>query len=313
MDKAVSIILSVLFIVMLGVLFYNTGSYDGNCCDYDNCCDCSTCNNTSDINSLDPSNNNTSKTSTEKFGGSNKKSLVIGRLKFFPPFWYENDTQHSHHKGVDAEFSKELSKRINRSNIQYKYYNSFDDLYSGLKNKEVDVAVNNLWSTKNLDPELLFSIPYYVRGGLGIMFLKNKHQNDYVNFDSMKGKKVGALIGVTYSLYDSRINDQGIIRFNTPTDLWNALANGQIDFAIEQYTLMKFYAKENGLEDKIDEILIKPLSASVVSTNPLLHKKINEAVLSMWNDGSLLAIKNKYLLELGINPSETLNYIFNCP
>lgn len=236
-----------------------------------------------------------------------QKILTVGHISDFPPFWYSNRGVDC--TGLDCDFSKEVSKRLGFSQTNFRTYPSFNALYTGLKNNEIDVAINNLWASNRFPRDFYFSIPYYVKGGLGIMSYKNQ----LVNFESIKGKRVGGLSNTNYNYYDTRINDNLIIRFTTTSDLFNALINGQIDFAIEQFTLLKFYEKEKGLQGKTQSIFAKSLYATVVSTDRRLHNRINSAILSMWNDGSLFTIKDRYLSQIGIRAEQTFRVIFNCP
>ena len=242
---------------------------------------------------------------------NNEKILTVGHINDFPPFWYENNDPYTVCHGLDCELSKELAQRMGYTKTIYRYYESFNDLFRALQNKEIDVAINNIWGSERYGEEYLFSIPYYVKGGLGLMYLENKYNKELVDFDYIKNKRVGALKDTYYNYFDKNIDDKTLIRYDNVGDLLNGLLSGEIDFALEQYTLLSMYEKEHGMEEAIEKKLVKPLYASVVSVDTELHNDLNSSILSMWNDGSLLKIKNKYLAEYGIEPSEIFRLIYN--
>jgi putative amino-acid transport system substrate-binding protein len=234
------------------------------------------------------------------------KPIRVGHLVDLPPFWYEHGNQNGD-QGIDYDVMQEIFRRMGlkaNKDVEYIPYKKFDDVYKALGNKDIDIIIDDLWTTPARKKQYDFSIPYLYTSGIAMSF-KKENGNTYKDEKVLEGKRIGVLANVPYKDWLPEYKYQSITTYKDMDDLIDAVINGKIDVAIGDYSFLD-NVDETRLA-KIKSILIRPLSVAMATRfeDQTLHDEINKQLKDMWNDGTLYWIKSKYLPERLI---ESANY-----
>jgi ABC-type amino acid transport substrate-binding protein len=242
-----------------------------------------------------------------------KCAVRVGHVPNFSPFWIPQSKQFkpsSGYKGLDYDVVEAITRKAQLPRVEYVEFPTLQDLYNALANGKVDILANNLWRTPNRSREFAFTIPYYVKGGIGAMFRHSKKEQ-YKRIDNLVGKHIGILTGDDDKNWLPQIEYGSIKRYNTPELLFQALMMNDIDVAVEQLTLLKYLSEKTlNSHDVVDSILLVPMQACLVtriSDCKLIHS-LNNAINALWEDGTLYKIKSVYLDKLHLEPANYTPY-----
>src|SRR5947209_2092269 len=89
--------------------------------------------------------------------------IRVGYTPNFPPF-------HMNNGGMDKDIFHAVSTRAGLTKIQWVPFATFDDLLLALTNYRIDVIANNLWKVPYLADQFAWTMPYYIKGGLGFTY-----------------------------------------------------------------------------------------------------------------------------------------------
>lgn len=216
--------------------------------------------------------------------------IPYGRMELFD----ENDQP----VGIDVDVAKELAKHLGVS-LQFKDY-SWDELFSKVKNGEIDLAISSITITPERRQDILFSNPYF-NGGQVLVTLKEN--SDIEGVGSLSGKSVGVQEETTgsieaqkyiasssifyYPSFDTLLDGSGIL-----TDLRNKKFDAIIVDYVQALDLIK-----NNTDLKIVGIPFTKEEygiATKIGNNLLIHE-VDKILNEMVEDGHLQAIKTKWL------------------
>ncbi len=232
------------------------------------------------------------------------KILRVGRIPNFVPFYIEN---HPNAPGLDDEVFAEVAKRANIKKIQYVNYNNFTELNQALSKGDIDIIVNDYWDVP-AHRQFLLTEPYYLKDGIAYAYVEQR--NHFNNINDLKNKPIGAsqeatdVVNWVKSQADLK---QNLVIYPTRQLMMNGLENGKIDAAFVYYTLFMslFHNWIQTHSIKVVNLFSIDSVFAVRVQDTLLAEKLNKAINSMWADGSLFAIKKKYLNPIGIEPTKT--------
>ncbi len=230
-------------------------------------------------------------------------SLNVGHIDF-PPF-YINSGQEL--KGMDADIVRKAGERAGYSQVLFKNYNSLPELIGALNDGSIDIIVNGIISTPERKQKYLLSIPYYLNGGLGILY--SDESSDFKSPQDLKDHKVGVLLGSypqTDWLQEQQVPKNDIKSYNTLAQLIAALNNKEVDVIVTNYTVCQYekYLSKNKLKAQL--LVSSPIVFLMPKNKIELQKKLNHALKTMWDDGSLYSIKKKYLQSIQIESSQSI-------
>jgi polar amino acid transport system substrate-binding protein len=127
-----------------------------------------------------------------------------------------------------------------------------------------------------------------------------KDDKDYVGFDDMKGKKVGAQIGTRYidALKNSGVFGE-VASYDTLPDIMRDVANGRLDAGIGDYPILAYNLAQGRfpqlrLVKSYKPSVIGPINIAVKQGNAELLAKINTSLANMKKDGRLDTILKKW-------------------
>jgi ABC-type amino acid transport substrate-binding protein len=227
---------------------------------------------------------------------SGKTSLKVGHIAF-PPFYLENES------GLDADVIKAVAERAGIKKVEFVLFPSLPDLVKSLNEGKIDVIANGIAETPHRSDHFLLSEPYYFKGGLGLL----SHSSLPVKTsEDLKNRRIGVLTG-SYPqkewLPELGVPSRIIHAFDSINALVEAVKKREIDVAVSNYTVFRYYAFHSN--DTLDATLVvhMPIVLLFKKGNVALQQTINEALESLWKDDSLYKIKARYLKPIGIEPA----------
>ncbi|MET3291075.1 UNVERIFIED_CONTAM: polar amino acid transport system substrate-binding protein [Brevibacillus sp. OAP136] len=194
--------------------------------------------------------------------------------------------------GFDVEIGKEIAKRVGLE--PNPVTNPWETILQGLKGKKYDAIIGSMTHTEERAKQVDFTDPYYISGGQ--IFVKDT--NDTIKSkDDLKGKIIGVVQASTHKEAAVTLTDKEKVK-GYPSDIYalQDLAPGRVDAVITDRVVGTSAIKEQGLKIKpIGDVLNKEnIAIAVNKDNPVLTKKINEAIKSMVEDGTYETISMKW-------------------
>ena len=166
---------------------------------------------------------------------SNPNRVRIGY--FTEPNLMDGAEEGAYKSGYIYEYIQVLSRY---TGWQYEYvYGSFKELYQALLDGDIDM-LPYVVRTEARKSQVLF--PDQEMGTENLCLAARESVNISSDFREVNGKKVGTMKGSYHiAIFDELMADNGVdfewIEFTSPEERWNALANGDVDFTIENSTV----------------------------------------------------------------------------
>lgn len=228
-----------------------------------------------------------------------ERALIVGHLADFPPFHFVGKDGKA--SGMDREIVLAIAKRLGIQKVEFRDVR-FGGLKKALSDGSIDMIANNFWSTPEREEQFALTTPYYVKGGIGALWLKGK--GPFKDLASLAGKRVSVIDG-TYA--ESVVKEQVPTATVIPVDeqetvLEKKLRNGEADVHLAYYTRLQFVMKSKDDAKTFEDALIKPMKSTFAlrRSETELRDAINQTLAAMWKDGSLKKIKKHHLEPLGI-------------
>src|SRR5262249_39020824 len=121
---------------------------------------------------------------------SGARPLIVGGVSEYTPFNVVGpDGQLT---GMDREIIRAAAKRLGIKQVDFKTM-TFSKLGQSLLERKIDVIANNYWPTPDRERLYAFTIPYFVRGGVGSLWIEGTGPFDTAA--SMAGKRVAVVKG----------------------------------------------------------------------------------------------------------------------
>ena len=233
---------------------------------------------------------------------SGARSLVVGGVAEFAPFNFVGpDGQLT---GMDRDIVRAAAKRLGIKQVEFKTM-TFSELGPSLLDGKIDLIANNYWPTPERERLYAFTMPYFVRGGVGSLWIEGT--GPFETAASMAGKRIAVLKGSYPETWAREHVPTAIILpvDGTLAELDDTLRNGQVDVVVGFYTRQKgvLLKREGGRGYK--NALLQPMRAAfaVRKDSKELREALDGVLKEMWADGSLNKIKRVYLDPLEIEPA----------
>ncbi|MEG0730641.1 MAG: transporter substrate-binding domain-containing protein, partial [Cetobacterium sp.] len=153
-----------------------------------------------------------------------KETLIIGTNAEFAPFEYLDNGKVV---GFDIDLINEIGKKLD---LNIKIENlSFDGLLPALQAKKVDLIIAGMTATEDRKKFVDFTDDYFIAKQVLIV---EDVSSAPQNFEDLKGKKVGTILGYTGDLIISKIPEIKSEKYNAPFGAIMALKSGKIDAVI---------------------------------------------------------------------------------
>src|SRR6516165_3545715 len=116
---------------------------------------------------------------------SGTRPLIVGGVSEYTPFNVVGpDGQLT---GMDREIIRATAKRLGIKQVDFKTM-TFGNLGQSLLDGKIDLIANNYWPTPDRERLYAFTMPYFVRGGVGSLWIEGTGPFDTAA--SMTGKRI---------------------------------------------------------------------------------------------------------------------------
>ena len=229
---------------------------------------------------------------------SGARPLVVGGVAEFAPFNFVGpDGQLT---GMDRDIVRAAAKRLGIKQVEFKTM-TFSELGPSLLDGKIDLIANNYWPTPERERLYAFTMPYFVRGGVGSLWMEGTGPFD--NTASMAGKRIAVLKG---SYPGEHVPTATILPVESGyAELDNTLPTGQADVVVGFYTRQRGVLLKHKDGGGYKNTLLQPMRATfaVRKDSKELREALDGVLKEMWADGSLNKIKRVYLDPLEIEPA----------
>lgn len=231
--------------------------------------------------------------SSQQAHNNPRNSMIVGVTADFPPFTMINAQYQI--VGFDVDLIKEIG---NRMGIAIELQNMpFSSLLPALQLGRIQVICSGLTATPERAKHLLFTTPYLENNPLIIV---SRASEPYDTVQSLHDKEVIVNEGYTADLYMSKITDVHTRRLKSASDAFLALNSGRASaFVTARNTVQSFFDKQGMQKYHVSTIPDTEENASIAVSPrcPELLKKIQDALDSMKQDGSLKQLKHTWKIE----------------
>ncbi len=219
-------------------------------------------------------------------------TLIVGTNAEFPPFSFiENNTV----VGFDIDIIKEIAQRLGKKIIIKDM--PFDALIPEIQLGNIQAIAAGMSPTPARTKRIFFSKPYLTDNPLVIITLANKRP--IMGVTDLTGKEVAVNEGYSSDLYMSTIKGPILTRLSSASvgDGILALTSGRVDAFVSAQVAIEPFFKKYG-KQKFTIIPIpgtdEPDALAVSKKYPALFEQIQEILITMKQDGTLQAIKQKW-------------------
>ncbi|HET6888330.1 MAG TPA: transporter substrate-binding domain-containing protein [Candidatus Udaeobacter sp.] len=233
---------------------------------------------------------------------SGARPLVVGGVSEYTPFNVVGpDGQLT---GMDREIIRAAAKRLGIKQVDFKTI-TFSKLGPSLLDGKIDLIANNYWPTPDRERLYAFTMPYFVRGGVGSLWIEGTGPFDTAA--SMAGKRIAVLKGSYPEAWAREHVPTAIILpvDGTLAELDDRLRTGQADVEVGFYTRQRGVLLKHKDGGGYKNALLQPMRATFAVRKGAkeLREALDGVLKEMWADGSLNKIKRVYLDPLEIEPA----------
>lgn len=235
---------------------------------------------------------------------SGARSLVVGGVAEFAPFNVVGpDGQLT---GMDRDIIRAAAKRLGIKQVDFKTM-AFSKLGQSLLDGKIDLIANNYWPTPERERLYAFTMPYFVRGGVGSLWIEGTGPFDTAA--SMAGKRIAVVKGSYPEAWAREHVPTAIILpvDGTLAELDDMLPSGRADVIVGFYTRQRGVLLKHKDGGGYKNALLQPMRAAfaVRKGSKELREALDGVLKEMWADGSLNKIKRVYLDPLEIEPANS--------
>ncbi|MEX3690377.1 ABC transporter substrate-binding protein [Paraburkholderia sp. BR14263] len=226
-------------------------------------------------------------------------TLRFGVEADYPPFEYKLPSGEL--VGFDIDVGNAVCARMQ---VKCKWIeNSFDGLIPALQARKFDAINSAMWATEQREKAIDFTSVIYASP---IRLVARSGSHILPNAESLKGKRVGVQQGGTQQYYaEQKWAPAGaaVVTYPSQTQVFSDLAAGRIDAALQsqQSAEDSFLKKPEGkgftfvggpLTD--EKIFGRGVAFGVRKQDSELKERLNQAIASLKQDGTLVKLAKKY-------------------
>ena len=226
-------------------------------------------------------------------GGEEPEQVKVASDIAYPPFEFNQGGEPT---GFDIDLMNEVAKR---ANLEVEYQNvRFDSIIQGLGNNLYDAAISAMTINAEREQQVDFSEPYFNAD----QSLMVQSDSDIQSTDDLGDATVGVQIGTTGAAEANKLEEEGKVAdvrtFNTVTDAFNALENGQVDGVINDFPVSADRASQSDGElEIVQNIPTGEQYGIAFPTDSELRQPVNEALAEIKEDGTYEEIYQKWFNE----------------
>ena len=224
------------------------------------------------------------------------ETLKMGTNASFPPYEYYDD-ETGEIVGIDAEVGAAIAEKLG---YDFEIVDmDFDAIIPAVTTGKVDFGMAGMTVTEDRLQNVDFSISY----ATGIQVVIVKEDSPITTVDDLFAEGANYTIGVqqgtTGDIYCSGdIEDAGlgtVERYKTGADAVLALTSGKVDcVVIDNEPAKNYVAANEGLKILDTEYAVEEYAIALAKDSELTEK-VNEALQSLIDDGTVAAVVEKYI------------------
>ena len=228
-------------------------------------------------------------------GGGGGEQITVASDIAYPPFEFEKKGKPV---GFDIDLMREIGKR---AGFTPEFQNvTFDGIIPGLGNNLYDAGASAFTITEAREKKVDFSDPYFNAD----QSLMVQSGSPIKSVDDIGDGTVGVQLGTTGELKAKEFKQQGKITgevrtFDTITEAFSALENGQIDAVINDFPVSAYFAETSG-GGSLEVVQTIPTGEQYGIAFPQdsdLLEPTNKALEEIKKDGTYAEIYEKWLGE----------------
>lgn len=224
--------------------------------------------------------------------------IIVGSDAAYPPLEWQ-DTDSGELMGYDIDVVKAV---LEEAGLEYEIRNmAWDSLIPSLTSNQIDVVISAMTIKPSRAESVLFTDPYYKSG---LIVAVHKDNEDIKSIDDLPGKTIGVQIGTTGADLSNEIKEAHpgtkVISYDRIPEAFMALTNGSVDAVVNDLPVADYYIeKDFGNEaKKVGEVLSSEYyGIAMAKNNPELYEKVNRALNTLKENGTLQAIHNEWFGE----------------
>lgn len=221
---------------------------------------------------------------------SSEDTLIMATNAAFPPYEY---VEGKDYKGIDVEIAQAIADKLGMK-LEIKDV-EFGSIIGGVQSGKFDMGMAGITVTKDRQKSVAFSDPY----ATAIQSVIVKEGSSITSVDSItKNTKIGVQQDTTGDIYASDdYGDDAVVRYNKGADAVAALVSGKVDCVIiDNEPAKAFVAANDGLQLLDSAYAEEEYAICVAKDNDELLGKINTALKSLKDDGTIDSIVSKYIV-----------------
>src|SRR5262245_47201941 len=162
---------------------------------------------------------------------------------------------------MDREIIHAAAKRLGIKRVEFKTM-TFSELDPSLLDGKIDLIANNYWPTPQRERLYAFTMPYFVRGGVGSLWIEGTGPFD--SAASMAGKRIAVFKGSYPEIWArEQVPTATILPVDgTSTEVDDTLRTGQADVVVGFYTRQRGVLLKNESGRGYKNALLQPMRAT---------------------------------------------------
>ncbi|MDO5142106.1 MAG: basic amino acid ABC transporter substrate-binding protein [Eubacteriales bacterium] len=216
-------------------------------------------------------------------------TLIMGTNATFPP--YEFVDENSEVAGIDAEIANAIAGELGMA-LEIKDM-EFDSLIPALSSGTIDIVLAGMTVTPARQENVDFTESY----ATGVQVIIVPEGSSIASPDDLEGKTIGVQSGTTGDVYCT--DDYGrdhVKQYSNGALAVAALVNGQIDcVVIDNEPAKNYVAANQGLKILDTEYVVEDYAAAIAKGNTELHEKVDAAIETLKENGTIASIIAKYI------------------
>ena len=216
-------------------------------------------------------------------------TLTMATNAEFPPYeYYDGDKI----VGIDVDIAQAIADELGMT-LEIEDV-AFDSIIPEIVSGKADMALAGMTVTEDRKASVDFSDTYATASQMIIV----KEDSKIAGPDDLKGVTVGVQLGTTGDIYVSDLEADGttVERYNKGFEAVQALSQGKIDaVVIDGEPAKTFVSESEGLKILDEAFTVEEYAIAVKKGNSELLDKINTALESLKDNGTLDEIVAKYI------------------
>lgn len=194
--------------------------------------------------------------------------------------------------GFDVDVAKKIADNLGVK-LEFKDY-EFDNLFTLVKNGEIDLVLSSITITEERQKEMLFSIPYFSGGQAMVTKFENK---DIKSINDISNKKVGVQEGTTGNDLALKYTvAKSVFPFKDSKEMIDAINKNKIDlFIVDYIEAIGIQKQDRSLKIAGDPLTQEFYGVVTKLGNDSLMAEINNTIKEIKRNGEFDQLKDKWL------------------